>query len=209
MRSLGTNIQQGAAVGSRAGRHAWVGLSAASLALGIALAAYPFALARPSLRISVLAVLGLGTLAAGVATARGSLTTASLGLLGMQYAAALFDGDVRLDPLAPVVAVMWLGLLELSDLAALSRRGSVGERDVWMGRGSWAVSVAIGGGVAAGLATLAGASSRSFGHVWLFAGLVCAFSALAITVWFAWRAVRSTPERADEPVPATLPERSS
>lgn len=175
----------------------WAASGLAGLA-GLALGSYPFALAPPSQRLVLVALLALLGLAGTLFVPRLHLPGAVAGLLMFEYCVAILERGERLDPLAPVVAVMLFLLLELLDLAATAREGSAIEGRIALDRSAWILAAAGGGGLAAGGVLLAGALLNGEGPLAMAVAVAIAFAALAIPAWAARRAL-GTQQRVRRP----------
>jgi hypothetical protein len=166
----------------------WTGLSLAGL-IGVVLVAYPFALAAPSQRLVLLALVAVVMVGGALMRPGGALPVVAVALMGMEYGAALMDGGLPLDPLSPVIAVLLVTFLEALELAGSSRSSAQLERRVVLDRALWSLSAAVGGGLVAGLALLAGATTAVSTVAASVVAAGCLFAALSLPLWWARRSV--------------------
>jgi hypothetical protein len=182
----------------------WTGLALAGV-IAIVLLAYPFALAVPSQRLVLLALVALVVVAGALARPGGALPVVAAALMGVEYGAALLDGGLRLDPLSPVIAVLLFTFLEALDLAGSSRSSATVERRVVLDRVFWSLSTAVGGGLVAGVALLAGATTAVSTVAASVVAAGCLFAALSLPLWWARPSLKPQPHERVE----LRPERSS
>jgi hypothetical protein len=182
----------------------WTGRSLAGL-IGIVLVAYPFALAVPSQRLVLLALVALVMMGGALTRPGGALPIVAVAFMGMEYGAALMDGGLGLDPLSPVIAVLLFTFLEALDLAGSSRSSAQFEQRVVLDRVLWSLSTAVGGGLVAGLALLAGAATAVSTVAASVVAAACLYAAISLPLWWSRPSLKPQRRGAAE----LRPERSS
>ena len=123
-------------------------------------------------------------------TPRGWTAGTAGALLAAEYAMAVTADGVAVDLLAPLVAVIWFGLLEVLDLLELSAGPSRVDGSVVVARARSSIPVALAGGAVGGVALALRFASGDLGLAATVGGAACLLALLAIVVGVASRAVR-------------------
>jgi hypothetical protein len=179
----------------RSGRHSptrverW--LRAGALGLGVLLVAYPMVLAGFTQRIVLVALPAAAALVVAAFGPRGWTAGAAGALLAAEYAMAVTAEGVAVDLMAPLVAVIWFGLLEVLDLLDLDAGPSRVDGSVVVARARSSIPVALAGGAVGGVALALRFASGDLGVAATVGGAACLLALLAIVVGAATRAVRS------------------
>jgi hypothetical protein len=165
-------------------------LRAGSLGLGALLVAYPMVVAGLRQRVVLVAVPAAVALLVASFSPRGWTAGAAGALLAVEYGMAVTASGVAVDLVAPLVAVIWFGLLEVLDLLELSAGPSRVDGSLVLARARSSIPVALAGGAVGGAALALRFASGDLGVAATVGGAGCLLALLAIVVGVATRAVR-------------------
>ena len=164
--------------------------TAATAALGAALASYPLLLAPPAIALPCAGASGVALLAA-LAFRRAALATAAALLVGLGYGVALLAGGVALDAFAALFGTGWLLLVE--GLFARCAGEPALDAPARRRRALYTTAVAVGACVAAHAALLAAALAVPQTTWTPLVPLACTAAALVAVVGLAARALGRPP----------------
>jgi hypothetical protein len=166
-------------------------LAAAAGALAVALGLWPFALAPPTPQGAGVSALAVAAIAVALVTGRWILVAPGIILFVLHYAVALVRSS-GIDPLAPLVGLGFVALVELFDLSLLAARPGAVWPAVVVARARYAcLAGAVGGAGAA--AALAASVGDIAGHPLILAAAAGAgAAALGTVVWLARSVVDQT-----------------
>jgi hypothetical protein len=165
-------------------------LRAGSLGLGVLLVTYPMVVGGFTQRIVLVAIPAAAALWVASFSPRGWTAGAAGALLAAEYAMAVTAEGVTVDLVAPLVAVIWFGLLEVLDLLELSAGPSRVDGPVVVARARSSIPVALAGGAVGGVALALRFASGDLGLAATVGGAACLLALLALVVGVASRAVR-------------------
>jgi hypothetical protein len=165
-------------------------LRAGSLGLGVLLVAYPMVVAGLRQRVVMVAVPTTVALLLASFSPRGWTAGAAGALVAVEYGMAVTAPGVAVDLVAPLVAVIWFGLLEVLDLLELSAGPSRVDGSVVLARARSSIPAALAGGAVGGVALALRFASGDLGVAATVGGTACLLALLAILVSVAIRAVR-------------------
>jgi hypothetical protein len=121
---------------------------------------------------------------------RGWTAVAAAALVAVEYGMAVTAAGVAVDLVAPLVSVIWFGLLEVLDLLELSAGPSRVDGSVVLARARSSIPVALAGGAVGGVALALRFASGDLGVAATVGGAACLLALLALVVGVATRAVR-------------------
>jgi hypothetical protein len=157
-------------------------VAASSVALALTL--YPFTIHSPTELMAVAAAATGTAFAVAIWFGRRVLVAFAIGSFMAEYALALVISEAAIDPIAPVVAVACLLVVEAVDLGHAS---DFPERAVW-GRRTSLLVVTLGLSAVVATTALVVAHGVGAAHpAWLVLGATCALGAVGAAVLMARR----------------------